>query len=144
MNAAIHIREESYMKLLFKQKFFSWLDSYDIYDCKQPLFADSRAVFSGQSRPYSADSLGYQQGRGYSALLISIARCSRRKLCLLNQYGKSCRQPSPDSVKLTVTLLLVTQLISPLIWRILTAEECGGAKVIPKFYEMIQNLDPFF
>ena len=35
---------------------------------------------------------------------------------LLNQYGKSCRQPSPDSVKLTVTLLLVTQLVSPLIW----------------------------
>ena len=29
---AIHIREESYMKLLFKQRFFSWLDSYDIYD----------------------------------------------------------------------------------------------------------------
>ena len=40
--------------------------------------------------------------------------------------------------------LSVNQLVSPLIWRILTTEECGGSKVIPKFDEMIQDLDPFF
>ena len=95
-----------------------------------------RAVLNGQP--------GYQQGRGDSALLISIDRCSRRRLCFLNQYSKSCSQSAPDSVKLTIAFLLVTQLVSPLIWRILTAEECGGAKVIPKFYEMIQDLDSFF
>ena len=71
-----------------------------------------------------------------SALLISIDPCLRR-LCLLNQYGKSCSQSAPDSVKLTVALLLITQLVSPLIWRILTTEESGGSKVIPKFYEMV-------
>ena len=60
-------------------------------NCKQPLSEDSRAAFPGQSRPYQADSLGYQQGRGYSAPLISIDRCSRRKLCFLNKYSKSCR-----------------------------------------------------
>ena len=30
--SAISIREDGHMKLLFKQRFFSWLDSYDIYD----------------------------------------------------------------------------------------------------------------
>ena len=70
------------------------------------------------------------------ALLISIARYPRW-LCLLNQYGKSCSQPSSDAVKLAVALLLITQLVSPLIWRILTAEESGGSKVVPKFYEMV-------
>lgn len=40
------------------------------------------------------------------------------------RYSKSCRQSASDPVKLTVAFLLVTQLVFPLIWRILTAEEC--------------------
>jgi len=34
-------------------------------------------------------------------------------------------------------------LVPPFIWRILAGEEGGGPKVIPKFYEMVQDLDPF-
>ena len=62
---------------------------------------------------------------------------------LSQSVSKSCRQSAPDPVKLTVAFLLVTQLVSPLIGRILTAEEYGGAKVIPKFDGMIQDFDPF-
>ena len=75
-------------------------------------------------------------------LLISIVPCPRR-LCLLNQYGKPCSQPAPDSVKLAVAFLLITQLVSPFIRRILAGEEGGCPKVIPKFDEMVQDLDPF-
>ena len=32
VNTEIYLREDKCMKLLFKQRFFSWLDSYDIYD----------------------------------------------------------------------------------------------------------------
>ena len=66
-----------------------------------------------------------------------------RRLCLLNQYSKPCRQPAPDSVKFAIAFLLITQLFSPFIRRILAGEKGGGPKVIPQFNEMVQDLDPF-
>ena len=56
---------------------------------------------------------------------------------------RPCSQPAPDSVKLAVAFLLITQLVSPFIRRILAGEEGGGPKVIPKFDEVVQDLDPF-
>ena len=50
-----------------------------------------------------------------STLLIR-SDCHFRRLRLLNQYSKSCSQSAPDPIKLAVALLLVTQLVSPLIW----------------------------
>lgn len=99
------------------------------------IFRTVRAILGGQ--------LGENQQGGISpVLLINIGRC-HTKLYLLNQYGKSCSRPAPDSVKLAVAFLLITQLVPPFIWRILAGEEGGGPKVIPKFYEMVQDLDPF-
>lgn len=40
--------------------------------------------------------------------------------------------------------LSVNQLVSPLIWRIRTGEGGGDSKVIPKFYEMVLDLNAFF
>ena len=99
------------------------------------IFRAIRAILSGQ--------LEGTAGLGYPALLISIDCCPGR-LCLLNQYGKPCRQPAPDSIKLAVAFFLITQLVSPFIRRVLAGEEGGGPKVIPKFEEMVQDLDPFF
>ena len=66
-----------------------------------------------------------------------------RRLCLLDQYGKARGQSASDPVELAIALLLITQLVAPFIWRILTAEEGGGPQVITELYEMVQDPDPF-
>ena len=60
-----------------------------------------------------------------------------------NQNCKSCCKASPNAILLSVALILITVLISPFIWRVLTTKKGGSPKVIPKLQQMIEDLDPF-
>ena len=61
-----------------------------------------RAILNGQP--------GISAGQRGFALLISIDCCSRKKLCFLNQYSKSCSQSASDPVKLAVSRYLSLEI----------------------------------